>query len=78
MDEISASEFKAKCLAIMARVKRTGKPVNVTKFGEALVTIVPPLPPSKPQRKLGSMAGTGKILGDIVSPLDTSDWESLK
>ena len=40
--------------------------------------IVPPHLPKRPKRWLGSMAGTARILGDIVSPAsDESDWEAL-
>ncbi|HUP18651.1 MAG TPA: PIN domain-containing protein [Gemmatimonadota bacterium] len=33
-DTIAISRFKATCLAVMRRVKRTGRPVVVTRFGE--------------------------------------------
>jgi len=33
----------------------------------------------KPIRRLGTMAGTGRIIGDIVGPIgDESDWEAAK
>src|SRR2546423_453883 len=38
---IKASEFKAKCLALMDEVARTGESVVVTKKGEPLVELVP-------------------------------------
>ena len=38
---IKASEFKAKCLALMDEVARTGKPVVVTKNGKPVAELRP-------------------------------------
>lgn len=79
MEKIAASKFKATCLSVLKRVQRTRKPVLVTKFGVPLAQVSPPPPKPRPKRWLGDMAGTGKILGDIVAPAsDESDWEALK
>ena len=78
MEEIPISKFKATCLAVLKRVRRTHKPVRVTRFGEPIAEIVPPTPDSN-RRVLGSMKGTMKILGDIVSPVGAeSDWEAAQ
>jgi prevent-host-death family protein len=77
MEEIAISKFKATCLAVMERVRRTRKPIRVTRFGKPVAEIVPPAPPEG--RKLGAMAGTGRIVGDIVAPAnEESDWEVLR
>ena len=34
MEKMAVSEFKATCLAVLQRVKRTGQPVLITRFGE--------------------------------------------
>ncbi len=74
MEEMQISVFKAKCLAVLERVAKTGKPVLVTRFGRPVAQIVPP--PSGDW--LGAMAGTGRILGDITAPvLDPEEWEAL-
>jgi prevent-host-death family protein len=67
MDAIKISEFKAKCLAILAKVERTNSPVVITKRGRPVARI---LPPDTPEKKswLGCMSGTAHIVGDIVSP----------
>ena len=78
MDEIAISKFKATCLAVLERVRKTRRPIRVTKFGVPVAEVVPPSP--KPMKKpwLGSMAGTAHIVGDIVSPAsDERDWEVL-
>jgi prevent-host-death family protein len=78
MDEIAISKFKATCLEVLERVRKTGEPVLVTKFGKPVVQIVPPPESKCSKRWLGSMEGTGRILGDIVGPaIDERDWEVL-
>ncbi len=78
MEEIPISKFKATCLATLKRVKRTRKPVRVTRFGEPVADIVPPAI-APPKLVLGAMKGTGRILGDIVSPVGhESDWEAAR
>ena len=79
MDEIAISKFKATCLSVMERVRKTKRPVRVTRFGEPVADIVPPMPPPLPKRWIGAMAGSGKIVGDIVSPAsDDQDWDVLR
>ena len=39
--EISAAEFKAKCLKLMDEIARTRKPIVITKRGHAVIKIVP-------------------------------------
>ena len=78
MQEIAISKFKATCLAVLERVRRTRRPIRVTKFGDPVAEVVPPSPNPKRKHLLGSMAGTGRIVGDIVSPAsDEKDWEAL-
>lgn len=79
MSEIAISKFKATCLAVLERVRRTRKPVLVTRFGAPVAQVVPPPPAPRPKRWLGDLAGTGRILGDIVAPAsDERDWEALE
>ncbi len=79
MEQIAISKFKATCLSVMERVRKTRKPVLVTRFGEPVAEIVPPPAPSRKKDWLGDMEGTGRILGDIVAPAsDEEDWEVLR
>ena len=66
MEEMAISEFKAKCLAVLERVRLTRTPVLVTRFGKPVAEVVPP---SRPQHWMGSMRSSGRIVGDIVSPV---------
>lgn len=79
MEAIAVSKFKATCLQVLKEVQRTRKPVLVTRFGKPVAEIVPARTAKRSKRWLGSMAGTMRITGDIVSPAsDESDWEALK
>lgn len=73
------SKFKATCLAVMQRVKRTGRPILITRFGKPVAEVVPPSSHPVDGSWLGSMRGRGTIVGDIVGPLsDPSDWAALR
>jgi prevent-host-death family protein len=76
---MAISEFKARCLALIERVRRTGQPLLITKRGVPVAQIVPP-PLPEPARKsaFGCMKGTVEELGDIVEPLPEEDWEVLR
>ena len=78
MEQMAISKFKATCLAVLERVKRTGRPVLITRFGEPVAEIVPPSVKDRPEDWIGSMQSTGKVSGDIVSPIvKESEWEAL-
>lgn len=75
MTSMPISKFKATCLAALERVRRTGQPLRITRFGRPVADIVPPTPVAVKQRQLGGMAARGRVVGDIVSPLPM-DWEA--
>jgi prevent-host-death family protein len=72
MTTVSVSQFKARCLALLAEVERTGRPLTVTKRGKPLARVLPPTT-RKPGAWLGCMAGTARILGDLTEPLWTEE-----
>lgn len=79
MDTVAISEFKVKCLALLEQVKRTGKPLNITRRGELIAQVIPPPPPPKPVSWLGCMESTVDITGDIVSPaVGEDEWQVFK
>src|SRR5438132_8884485 len=57
-DEVTISKFKATCLALLAKVKRTGRPILVTRKGEPIAQIIPPPPPKRPESWLGDRKST--------------------
>jgi len=77
VEEIAISKFKATCLAVLERVRKTKKPVLVTRFGEPVAEVGPPPAPPRPEHWLGVMEGTAEIRGDIVEPAThADDWEA--
>jgi prevent-host-death family protein len=79
VEEIAVSKFKATCLSVLERVRKTRKPILITKFGKPVAQVTPPPAPEGSSTWLGSLAGTGRIVGDIVSPAsDEEDWEVLR
>jgi prevent-host-death family protein len=78
MKEVGISEFKAKCLAIIEEVRKTKKPVRITRRGRAVAELTPTAA-GRNAKFVGAMVGTGKILRDIVSPvIDLDDIEVLR
>ena len=79
MKEVAISEFKAKCLGMLEEVRKTRKPIRVTRFGKPVAEVVPAKPEKPAERGLGSGAGTAEILGDIVGPTGSlDDWDAWK
>lgn len=79
MQEIAISEFKAKCLAVLERVRSTKKPIRVTRFGKPVAEVVPPTVVEQRSSWIGSMKNSMRIKGDIVSPAtDEHEWEVLR
>ena len=79
VEEMSISKFKATCLAVVERVRKTRTPILITRHGVPVAQLLPPQPAEKPKTWLGSMAGTVTILGDIVGPITHPDeWEAMR
>jgi prevent-host-death family protein len=77
MKEMAISKFKAQCLAVLQEVKRTGQPLMVTRHGKPMAEIMPPPALNRGGSWIGCMEGQGFTVGDIISPLDPSDWGDL-
>jgi len=78
MEKISISDFKARCLAVLEKVRRTSTPILVTRRGEPIAEIVPPSAIHARDGWLGSARETGTIVGDVVSPIAPDGWEALR
>ena len=76
MKTVTATEFKAKCLALLDEVDRSGGTITVTKRGRPVATLGP-----APKRRRKSPEGDwiGKVhIPDEVLMADYSDrWECL-
>ncbi|MBZ0168763.1 Phd_YefM [Candidatus Methylomirabilis lanthanidiphila] len=78
-ERVTISRFKATCLALLDKVKRTGQPILITRRGEPIAQVLPPPPPERPAAWLGSFQSTGTIVGDIIAPpLEEGEWEGLR
>jgi len=66
---IPISEFKRNCSAILRQAQRTRKPFLINRFGKPIAQVIP-LTTKQPKNWMGSMKGSMKILGDIVSCSD--------
>lgn len=76
METIAVSKFKATCLAVLQRVKKTGRPILVTRFGQPIAEVVPPRPSAPADGWLGCMQGRAEIAGDVVAPAtEPEDWK---
>ncbi|HVA77708.1 MAG TPA: hypothetical protein VNF27_07415 [Candidatus Binataceae bacterium] len=61
------------------RVHKTGKPMVITKFGKPVAQISPLEEKPVAKRCLGSMAGTARIIGDIIEPaVPIEDYDAFK
>ena len=68
---MKASEFKAKCLALMDEVERTGESVVITKNGKPVAELSPYKQRKRNAR--GILKGRVFITGDITSPVAIPD-----
>lgn len=73
---IKASEFKAKCLALMDEVAATGETVIITKNGRPVAELRP-CQTKKKKNLFGIWKDQVEITGDIISPVEV-EWEAMK
>ena len=76
MHTIQASEFKAKCLSLMDSVASTGEVWVITKNGRPIAELR-----AYSGGRTSSPFGLHpelKIIGDIVSPLESEIWKVLE
>lgn len=73
--EISASQFKARCLGLMDQVARDGDVLVITKNGRPVAEL-------HPCSRAGHVSPFGlhpdtELLGDVLAPLD-EPWDALR
>jgi prevent-host-death family protein len=74
---VSATELKAKCLALLDEVDDRGHTITVTKRGRP-VAILQPVTKKAWQSPKGAWIGKVKIVGDIVEFDTTRLWDALR
>ena len=78
-ETIAISEFKATCLAVLERVRRTGASIIVTRRGEPVAEIGPPSSASTGRAWLGAMRGSATLTDDLIAPASApGDWDVFR
>jgi len=76
MKKTNASDFKAKCLAILDEVAEAGESYVILKHGKPVARLVP-APPTDLSFPQQGLLGTAHTVGDIISPVvPPEDWEA--
>jgi antitoxin (DNA-binding transcriptional repressor) of toxin-antitoxin stability system len=76
VDTLPISKFKATCLAALERVRKTGRPLRITRFGRPVADIVAPAATEANRDWLGRYAASATIAGDLVDPVAV-EWEAV-
>jgi prevent-host-death family protein len=72
-----AAEFKAKCLALIDRVRERGEPITITKRGRVVARLVPA--GDEEERPWTALRGHGRWTGDPFAPVvHEREIEALK
>jgi prevent-host-death family protein len=71
---LSASEFKAKCLACLSEIEQSGEPVTITRRGRP-VAVLGPAKHTVLKSPGNSWARKGRIVGEIVNVDTSALWE---
>lgn len=74
---ITASDFKARCLALIDRVHDRGEPVVITKRGRVVARLVPA--GDADERPWERLRGTARFAGDPFAPaLDEAEIDAAR
>ena len=76
-ERLPAAEFKAKCLALIERVRERGEPITITKRGRVVARLVPA--GDEDDRPWLALRGSGRWTGDPYAPVvDDRDPQILR
>jgi len=77
MKSMNASEFKARCLAVLDQVERDGEPILILKRGRVVARLASAyVAKASPPRD--RLKGTVEVVGDILGPvLPPSAWKAV-
>ena len=64
---VPAAEFKAKCLALIDRVRERGEPITITKRGRVVARLV--AAGDEDERPWLALRGRGRWTGDPFAPV---------
>lgn len=63
----TATDFKAKCLALIDQVAETGEEIVITKHGKPMVRVI--RENSELERNLEDLKGSAEFVGDPFAPV---------
>ena len=72
---LSATEFKAKCLACLGEIEKFGEPITITRRGRP-VAVLGPAKRAVRKSPENSWAGRAKIVGDLDQDMSHL-WEAV-
>jgi len=67
-EKMKAGQFKAECLKVMEKVRKTRRKIIITKRGIPIAKLVPI--EEKEEKAFGKLKGTIHFKGDIIRPID--------
>lgn len=67
-EKIPASKFKAECLQVIEKVRRTRRKIIITKSNKPIAQLGPV--DNKETQSFGKLKGSVLFLGNIVDPID--------
>jgi prevent-host-death family protein len=70
---VSATAFKAQCLALLEQVRSTRQPLLVTRHGKPVAEISPHVP--KASSTANPLKDSVEYQGDLIAPIDV-DWNA--
>lgn len=73
---VSATEFKAKCLALLDEVEQGGAAITVIRRGQP-VAVLGPVSKDAWKSPRGSWVGKARIVGDIVNTDTSGLWDAV-
>jgi len=74
---MSATEFKAKCLACLDDIEQHGAQITITRRGKPVAVLGPPKTNGR-KSSFNSWARKGKIVGDIIDTSDVLVWNCAR
>jgi prevent-host-death family protein len=76
--QVSATDFKAKCLSLLDEVNEGGGSVTITKRGKPVAVLQPVAKKAPFKSSRGIFEGQMEIIGDIVHFSGADDWEMVR
>jgi prevent-host-death family protein len=74
MESMSASKFKATCLAVLEEVAKQKTRIIITKRGKPIAEVIPYESPADEM----PLKDTVTFMGDLITPVAEEDWEVSK